>query len=466
MDYRSIPIQNIINSGNIENSLNRIVQMQKMSGIGLVEPSTVTTPPKIVDEMLDALPKEIWIHTTRFLNIACKDGIFLVKIFQRLMQSDELKEYESDETKRAWHILENQLYAICVDEPIGRMLSTLLYGMTGLSSSHITWFSTLKDLQKLSGDALRQYIYSRFRTTGQIEKSEVNKYMQFDVVIGNPPYNKGMDLDFVDLGYKVSSNLTAMITPAKWQTTADDYSGCASKNIDYKQFRKLYVPHMSHVCFYPDCGDAFLISQVDGITWYVLDKDIHDKVKITNKCGLQSYYNSVAERSLINRESLHNIGAEIVQSLGDYKRFQFPRVYMRRYEVWTNNQLTIGGQGGQQNYLLSTQGNHNAVSISRIIDKSKGETSPSGASNCIFSSDSKEECQNFISWLNTKFTRFFVAINISKLTGILTDDCFRFVPAPPSSKFDHIYTDKELYKEFNLPQKYIDVIEAVIKERK
>ena len=63
-------------------------------------------------------------------------------------------------------------------------------------------------------------------------------------------------------------------------------------------------------------------------------------------------------------------------------------------------------------------------------------------------------------------TRFFVAINISKLNNILTDDCFRFVPAPPSGKFDHIYTDEELYKAFNLPQKYIDVIEAVIKERK
>lgn len=33
-------------------------------------------------------------------------------------------------------------------------------------------------------------------------------------------------------------------------------------------------------------------------------------------------------------------------------------------------------------------------------------------------------------------------------------------------KFDHIYTDEELYKTWNLPQKYIDVIEAVIKERK
>ena len=31
---------------------------------------------------------------------------------------------------------------------------------------------------------------------------------------------------------------------------------------------------------------------------------------------------------------------------------------------------------------------------------------------------------------------------------------------------DSIYTDEELYKAFNLPQKYIDIIESVIKERK
>lgn len=37
---------------------------------------------------------------------------------------------------------------------------------------------------------------------------------------------------------------------------------------------------------------------------------------------------------------------------------------------------------------------------------------------------------------------------------------------PPSGKFDHVYTDEELYEHFNLSQKYIDVIESVIKERK
>ena len=47
---------------------------------------------------------------------------------------------------------------------------------------------------------------------------------------------------------------------------------------------------------------------------------------------------------------------------------------------------------------------------------------------------------------------------------IITNDNFRFVPAHPTGKSDHIYTDEELYKAFNLPQKYIDIIESVIKE--
>ena len=61
----------------------------------------------------------------------------------------------------------------------------------------------------------------------------------------------------------------------------------------------------------------------------------------------------------------------------------------------------------------------------------------------------------------------FGTVQVEKLHSIERySHVFRFVPAPPTGKFDHIYTDKELYKDFNLPQKYIDVIEAVVKERK
>lgn len=74
--------------------------------------------------------------------------------------------------------------------------------------------------------------------------------------------------------------------------------------------------------------------------------------------------------------------------------------------------------------------------------------------------------KSFVSWIYSKFTRFFLVPNISKLNNIQTNHCFRFVPAPPTGKFDHIYTDEELYEAFDLPQKYRDVIESVIKERK
>lgn len=115
--------------------------------------------------------------------------------------------------------------------------------------------------------------------------------------------------------------------------------------------------------------------------------------------------------------------------------------------------------------IFNNEGNFQCVGISDIYTP-KTQAQASSASSITFASNSKDECKSFISWLNCKFTRFFVACNISKLTGILTNDYFRFVQAPPTGKFDHIYTDEELYKVFNLPQKYIDVIESVIKERK
>lgn len=77
----------------------------------------------------------------------------------------------------------------------------------------------------------------------------------------------------------------------------------------------------------------------------------------------------------------------------------------------------------------------------------------------------KEECASFMSYVNTKLIRFLVALGLCA-SSTRNNETWRFVPAPPSGRFDHIYTDQELYKAFNLPQNYIDIIEAVIKERK
>ena len=49
-------------------------------------------------------------------------------------------------------------------------------------------------------------------------------------------------------------------------------------------------------------------------------------------------------------------------------------------------------------------------------------------------------------------------------TSNSSNDWWRFVPAPKA--FDHIFTDQELYEEYNLTSEEINIIESVIKERK
>ena len=71
--------------------------------------------------------------------------------------------------------------------------------------------------------------------------------MRFNVVISNPPYNRGIDIDFVNLGYDLSTDYCVMITPAKWQT-AEANQKIASK-MSYGMFRGKIVPHMSKIDF-------------------------------------------------------------------------------------------------------------------------------------------------------------------------------------------------------------------------
>lgn len=423
---------------------------QKLAGM-------VLTPEWVASDMIDMLPDEIWNKDSTFLDPACKSGVFLRLIYNRLM--DKLQDDFPNADERREHILKNQIFGVAINDAAKLVSQRMLYSNLP-AEGDINNIVVIDSYTNIIKRPLVEYMNS-------LEK-EFNK-VRFDVVIGNPPYNKGMDLDFVYKGFQLCTQYTVMITPAKWQTAADNYSGCASKTIDYKGFRKKLVPHMSKVVFYPDCGDVFKISQVDGIVYYLMDKNIHETSIVENKCVKQRHFNSITNRSINERQSLLNIGDEIVRYITSKQKFRFKHnIPGKKYEVWTNTQISKGQSldGGKISLILSKNGDSLVVGESRILDTSKGEKSPSGASECTFSSDSESECESFVSWLNTKFTRFFVAINISKLTGILTDDCFRFVPAPPSGKFDHIYTDQELYKAFNLPQKYIDVIEAVIKERK
>ncbi|MFN9110651.1 MAG: restriction endonuclease, partial [Bacteroidota bacterium] len=75
----------------------------------------VFTPPELVNDMLDLLPKELWSNPdAKFLDPVSKSGVFLREIAKRLMVG--LKSIIPDKQERINHIFGKQLYGIAITE--------------------------------------------------------------------------------------------------------------------------------------------------------------------------------------------------------------------------------------------------------------------------------------------------------------------------------------------------------------
>ena len=430
--------------------------IQKYTGISKYSRTEVVVLNSTAEEMVGTLPDDVFNPDAKFLDIALKSGRFLIAIHDRLMRSTSMKVAFPNEQDRHSHIVTQQLFGVATSKTAAIIARKAMYD----------------DISCIGNIAVPDSKYTIKTVQGAFGN------MKFDVVIGNPPYNNGMDLDFVKLGFEMCTKFCVMIVPGKWQTSDNQKPASI---MTYDAFRTRIVPHMKLVSYYPDCLDVFGIQEASGITYYVLDKanEYAGCCTIKNSSKLQNAIDSTEVRDITKGQSLWNIGNEIIDYLGSYNKYELEEVTHRKaYAVCANTQINVSttasnawdfkrggikqayiGNGG---VLFNLAGNVRLLGKMRILGAS--EVSPSKASMDIFTADSKDECKSFRSWINTKFVRFFVLINIGSTT-IINTNSFRFVPAPPSGKFDHIYTDKELYDAFNLPQKYRDVIEAVIRER-
>lgn len=412
----------------------------------------IFTPLNIVKDMIDLIPEEAWTPDIKVIDIYTKSGRFLKEIYKRLYESPYLA--YMDETERRKHILSKQLYGL-TDHHLALQISERnLYGTVQNEFKNIKLIEDYRSKIKQGQCKIIQ---------------EAFKDMKFNIVVGNPPYNKGSDIGFVDAAYKAvggQRGYVCMITPAKWKTA--DENQRVSSAMSYGEFRQRYEPHMKYICFYPDCKDVFNIMQADGISWYLIDKlHTYDKCTIVNKLNANKVIDSVSERNICDSNTLFNVGDEIIKYIGKYNNFTFSNCDYGRFRVFTNNHAP----GGALYAFSPTASSIHVIGKSYLLDTHTkrlafGETSLPDDAIAVYASDDLSECQSFLSWLKTKFVRFFVAVNISKLAPMMCNECFKLVPAPPSGKFDHIYTDEELYKAFNLPQKYIDIIESIIKDRK
>lgn len=285
--------------------------------------------------------------------------------------------------------------------------------------------------------------------------------MKFDVIMGNPPYNKGIFLDFIDYGFNLSKDMMCLITPAKWYTNTNSR---AASNINYKQLRGEIRDCVSSIIFYPMSDEVFDgVMQVDGLTVTLVEKKKHETCKIKNWSKRFPWFNTTEVRSIQGNDSLNNVGNQYVKSLGLYKSFKIDSYNksfgISRYKLYINKKVS------GYNFYNSDNNPRLILSNYDIVDTMSNEATnfQERALGQIFESDDINECMGLLSYLYLRPVRFGIFINLSKLTGVISNNGFRFVPEPWLG-LNHIYTDEEFYEKFNTPNELVDIIAKTIRK--
>jgi len=260
------------------NLYNTMYNPDVLSCIANLSSDEVFTPPDIANAMLDMLPQELFESPdTKFLDPACKSGVFLREIAKRLLKG--LEQLYPDLQERTEHIFKHQLYGIAITELTSHLTRRSLYcSKTANGNYSVVHFNTIdgnvrfKNIKHMwqngkcvycgasqnqydRSDELETYAYELIHMTNP---EEVFK-MKFDVIIGNPPYqlnDGGYGISaipiydkFIEKAKMLQPRFLSMIVPARW------FAG--GKGLDAFRDTMLHDTSLRIIHDYPNADDCF-----------------------------------------------------------------------------------------------------------------------------------------------------------------------------------------------------------------
>lgn len=475
----------------------------------------VFTPPEVANAMLDMLPEELFRDpNTKFLDPACKSGVFLREIAKRLI--DGLADQIPDLQERIDHIFHEQLYGIAITE-----LTSLLSRRSLYCTKYPNSVYSVSKFDDQSGNIRYKRIQHRWKDgkcqfcgASQKEYSrgndlETHAYefihssraedifkMKFDVIISNPPYHlsdsgngssaKPIYQEFVVQAKRLKPRFITMIIPSRW------FNG--GKGLDRFRASMLSDRHVTRLVDYQNAKDCFPgVSLGGGVCYFLWERDRETDCEITNIVNgryitLTRALNQfpVFVRYNDSIDIIHKVQEKCESSIKDYltsrNPFGLPTNSRGHTNRLTNDVKVFSSQG--ESYLdkgAISQGksyiDSYKIMISRATSEHAGEPDKSGMYKVIakmqllepgevctdsyiiaFPTSNETEAKNFHQYLKTKFVRFLLMQALSSIN--LAKDTYVFVP---SQDFSKSWTDEELYTKYNLTGEEINFIESMIK---
>ena len=469
----------------------------------------VFTSLELANRMLDLLPQELFQSPkTRFLDPCSKSGVFLREITKRLLVG--LEGQIPDLQERIDHVMTQQVFGIACTDLTAEMsrrtlycskqangeycVSTAFHDVQGnllYERCHHTW--NAQGRCEHCGASKGEYLRTDSRETYAypfIHKSikEIfHKDMQFDVIIGNPPYqlNDGGGTGssampiyqlFVQQAKKLNPCYLSMIIPARW------YAG--GKGLDDFRTEMLNDNKIKYLVDYFDSAECFPgIDLSGGVCYFLWDKKHDGYCEVTThrhgntttlvrpllEKNSETFVRfneavTIRRKTLDGFLSLENIvsarkpfGDIVAKEKGDTKVYAWPENgSINRSEIRQNKAIVdkykvciakAYGERGDFPYLV--------LGKPFIAEPNSCCTETYLVLNSF---DNIKKAENMVSYVKTKFFRFLVLLK--KNTQNAPRGVYQFVPL---QDFSHPWTDEMLYKKYGLDKDEIAFIESMIR---
>lgn len=443
-----------------------------------------------------------------------KTAVIGRKVRENIPLTSSESEYRKILQEKIDHIFQKQLYGIAITELTGNLSRRSLYcsrkadsiysvskfdnedGNIRFGTIQHTWengkcvFCGASQSEYDRDAALETHAYELIHTKnpGDIFK------MKFDVIIGNPPYQLSdggaqasaipIYQKFVEQAKKMKPTYLVMIIPARW------YSG--GKGLDDFRDAMIHDEHIRVLHDFVDARECFKGPEIKGgVCYFLWNRDspglcsvyTHEHGKIISKmdrflletgCDIFIRYNN-------SIEILRKIQSFCEQSFSDivrpamtfgfrtfFKDFdsltpeaEMVKVYANHSQGYIKKDKVVRGSEYIDSWKVYVPeaigiGNMRKDLIKPILGEPNSISTETYVMNGPYAS--KEEAENAISYINTKFFHFL--LGLKKITQHTSAKFYELIPMQDFSK---PWTDEELYKKYGLSSEEIDFIESMVR---